>query len=90
MYSSTKKKTTHTFSVLLVLLMFEKKRGSACCSCAAVAQLGERHTEDLKVPSSILGLGSRCTPALSKGSCGVIVHYPFACATMHNISAAGN
>ena len=30
----------------------------ALVSEAAIAQLGERETEDLKVPSSILGLGS--------------------------------
>ena len=29
-------------------------------SQAAIAQLGERQTEDLKVPSSILGLGIFC------------------------------
>ena len=81
-------KIAHTFSLLLVLLLIEKI--NARCSCAAIAQLGERPTEDMKVPSSILGLGSRCTPALSKGLCGATLHYPFPCSTMHIISAAGN
>ena len=91
MYSPTKKKTVHTFSVLLVLLMVGgKKRGSASCSCAAIAQLGERQTDDLEALSSILGLGSRCTPALSKGPRSATLHYPFAGATLPNISAAGN
>merc|ERR1712026_572632 len=75
-------------SLLLVLLVIEKKKGTRC-SCAAIAQLGECQTEDLKVHSSILGLGSRCTPALSKGLCGATLHCRFACSTMH-ISAAGN
>jgi hypothetical protein len=40
------------------------KRCPQVCGCvpasnqAAIAQLGERQTEDLKVPSSILGLGT--------------------------------
>ena len=40
-----KKKIAHTFSLLLVLLLIEKI--NARCSCAAIAQLGERQTEDL-------------------------------------------
>ena len=75
-------------ALLLVLLVIEKK--GTRCTCAPIVQLGECQTEDLKVHSSILGLGSRCTPALSKGLCGATLHYPFACSTMHNISAAGN
>ena len=31
---------------------------AACCAVAAIAQLGERQTEDLKVPGSIPGLGT--------------------------------
>ena len=34
---------------------------------AAIAQLGERETEDLKVPSSILGLGSKPSAPRSAG-----------------------
>ena len=34
---------------------------------AAIAQLGERQTEDLKVPSSILGLGKRFRSGASNG-----------------------
>ena len=46
----------------------------ALVSEAAIAQLGERETEDLKVPSSILGLGScdatlRCHAASSNFFC---------------------
>ena len=65
--------------------------GTVCAGCfyAVIAQLGERQTEDLKIPSSILGPGSQCTPALRKGSSSATLHYPFACATMH-ISTAGN
>ena len=33
---------------------------------AAIAQLGERQTEDQKVPSSILGLGSSVAPKYGK------------------------
>ena len=39
------KKIAHTFSLLLVLLLIEQI--NARCSCAAIAQLGERPTEDL-------------------------------------------
>ena len=35
-------------------------RQAPASSQAAIAQLGERQTEDLKVPSSILGLGIFC------------------------------
>ena len=34
--------------------------GGGLLSQAAIAQLGERQTEDLKVPGSILGLGILC------------------------------
>ena len=34
---------------------------------AAIAQLGERQTEDLKVPGSIPGLGTRRTPGAGAG-----------------------
>ena len=39
---------------------------------AAIAQLGERQTEDLKVPSSILGLGKRfgVAPVTGEGGRG--------------------
>ena len=46
-----------------------RKKGQACDSLsvrlrlfnqAAIAQLGERQTEDLKVPGSIPGLGTFC------------------------------
>ena len=37
---------------------------------AAIAQLGERQTEDLKVPSSILGVGSLDKLACDRGALG--------------------
>ena len=42
---------------------------------AAIAQLGERETEDLKVPSSILGLGRHCSSSESAAIlCGAPHH----------------
>ena len=39
----------------------------ACQNKAAIAQLGERQTEDLKVPGSIPGLGTYVVPNAPRG-----------------------
>ena len=42
--------------------------GSCGSTCAAIVQLGERQTEDLKVPGSIPGLGMSPTPCAALGA----------------------
>ena len=48
---------------------------STCCilSQAAIAQLGERQTEDLKGPGSIPGLGTLGQPSLAKRTLFIIL-----------------
>ena len=54
-------------SVVCIACIASSKGQSSCESVylqAAIAQLGERQTEDLKVPTSILGLGIPARPGL--------------------------
>ena len=78
-------RTLYSFKIFNMRSNFENKQaGVGAKSMAAIAQLGERQTEDLKVPGSIPGFGmlhaAQCCAWLSKA--------PAPCAMLRAVLAA--